>query len=94
MDWYLKMRFARFAAVTAIVFAGTNLPFVVGRIPEHKSAPACIVGMTNWLWIAQGQHRPVVEHFSFWRLMVEVSIAVCAAWALSKAPRLAQAPFR
>jgi hypothetical protein len=82
---------ARFALVTFLLFAGINLPFVIGRIPRHMYGPPCLVGVTNWLWIATGKHGPYVRYFSFVRFMGEVAIAAGATWGLLKALQLARA---
>src|ERR1700720_2110006 len=80
-------RFAWFAVTTVLIFAGVNLPFVISRIPENKSSPPCIVGMTGWLWVNLGTEGPYVERVFIARLAGEILFAACATWILSKALR-------
>jgi hypothetical protein len=68
-------RFVCFALATLLIFAAMNLPFLVGRMPDLKSDPPCVVGIIGWLWIAQGTEGPGVERIFLARLAAEICLA-------------------
>jgi hypothetical protein len=72
----------RLVALSILLFVGMNVPFLIGRIPESKNGPPCLVGIMSWLWVGQGQHGPYIQHVWPLRMIAEFLIAGGAAWGL------------